>query len=87
MRYIQNKGNVMKAGIFLREGIFISKNHIVSYSFSDDRVNLNMVNGDIISIEIETDDNKNLGLGTESLVIVPINEYHRIQRELNEYFE
>lgn len=50
MRYIQNKGNVMKAGIFLRKGLFISKNHIVSYSFSDDRVNLNMVNGDIISI-------------------------------------
>ena len=85
----ENKEYIMKVGLKLNEQFTVAKHNIVQVVTFENDFHLALANGEYLVI---ADQNKNnSGYYTSefngSVIEVPVNEYHRIQRELSEYFE
>ncbi|HCG7078818.1 TPA: hypothetical protein NJ339_004408 [Vibrio parahaemolyticus] len=79
----------MKVGLKLNEQFTVAKHNIVQVVTFENDFHLALANGEYLVI---ADENKNnSGYYTSelngSVIEVPVNEYHRIQRELSEYFD
>lgn len=85
----ENKEYIMKVGLKLNEQFTVAKHNIVQVVTFENDFHLALANGEYLVI---ADENKNnSGYYTSelngSVIEVPVNEYHRIQRELSEYFD
>lgn len=81
----------MKAGLKLNKQFTVAKHNIVQVVTLDDCFQLDLANGECLFIVVEDKYNSgyytgNFGSCVSSNIPVSINEYHRIQRELSEYF-
>ncbi|WP_137167634.1 hypothetical protein [Salinimonas lutimaris] len=77
----------MKVGLKLNEHFTVSKHNIVQVTTFENEFQLALTNSEFLVIS--KDDKDNSYYHTHELngcLIVPVNEYHRIQRELTEYF-
>ena len=79
----------MKIGLKLNEQFTVSKKNIVHVVTFEDDFHLALSNGEYLVVAQEEKDNKHYYASEFSgnIVEVPVNEYHRIQRELSDYFE
>ncbi len=93
-RYAANRNNdnkeyMMKVGLKLNEQFTVAKHNIVQVVTFENVFHLALVNGEYLVVANQDKDNS--GYYTSelngSVIEVPVNEYHRIQRELSEYFE
>ncbi|MGP9147096.1 hypothetical protein [Vibrio parahaemolyticus] len=79
---------MMKVGLKLNEQFIIAKHNIVQVITFENDFHLALSNGEYLVIAEQDKDNS--GYYTAeldcSVIEVPVNEYHRIQRELSEYF-
>jgi len=79
---------MMKVGLKLNEQFIIAKHNIVQVITFENDFYLALSNGEYLVIAEQDKDNS--GYYTAeldcSVIEVPVNEYHRIQRELSEYF-
>ncbi|EHR0760694.1 hypothetical protein KUH14_004572 [Vibrio parahaemolyticus] len=77
-----------KVGLKLNEQFIIAKHNIVQVITFENDFHLALSNGEYLVIAEQDKDNS--GYYTAeldcSVIEVPVNEYHRIQRELSEYF-
>ncbi|HAS6199519.1 TPA: hypothetical protein I7243_21815 [Vibrio vulnificus] len=80
---------MMKVGLKLNEQFTVAKHNIVQVVTFENVFHLALVNGEYLVVANQDKDNS--GYYTSelngSVIEVPVNEYHRIQRELSEYFE
>lgn len=79
----------MKVGLKLNEQFTVAKHNIVQLVTFEKGFHLALANGEYLFIADQ--DENNSGYYDSELnahvIEVPVNEYHRIQRELSEYFE
>jgi hypothetical protein len=71
----------MKNVIMIEEGVFLNLKSVSLFKISKEYIDLMLV--DESSVMIKTDPNVNAFLGPR--YTVPINEYKRIEREINEF--
>ncbi|MCG6280571.1 hypothetical protein [Vibrio diabolicus] len=78
----------MKVGLKLNEQFTVAKHNIVQVTTFENEFHLALTNGEYLVISIDDKDNSYYYTHefNGSLLEVPVNEYHRIQRELTEYF-
>ena len=78
----------MKVGLKLNEQFTISKHNIVQVTTFENEFHLALTNSEYLVISKDDKDNSYYYTHefNGSLLEVPVNEYHRIQRELTEYF-
>ncbi|AVH25833.1 hypothetical protein [Vibrio diabolicus] len=78
----------MKIGLKLNEQFTVSKENIVQVVTFENDFHLALSNGDYVVVAQCEKDNKHYYTPefNGNVVEVPVNEYHRIQRELSEYF-
>ncbi|HFD4654983.1 TPA: hypothetical protein ACF3ZG_003820 [Vibrio parahaemolyticus] len=78
----------MKVGLKLNEQFTVSKHNIVQVTTFENEFHLALTNSEYLVISKDDKDNSYYYTHefNGSLIEVPVNEYHRIQRELTEYF-
>ncbi len=93
-RYAENRNNdnmeyMMKVGLKLNEQFTVAKHNIVQVVTFENVFHLALVNGEYLVVANQDKDNSSYYTSelNGSVIEVPVNEYHRIQRELSEYFE
>ncbi|HIF5585201.1 TPA: hypothetical protein ACX3CS_004692 [Vibrio parahaemolyticus] len=74
----------MKVGLKLNEQFTVSKNNIVQVTTFENEFQLAFTNSEFLIISKEDKDSPHSY--SHNVIEVPVNEYHRIQRELTEYF-
>ncbi|MDD1780303.1 hypothetical protein LRP49_03725 [Enterovibrio sp. ZSDZ35] len=70
----------MKVGLKLDANVSVSKLHISQVVTFDNSFNIYLSNGHTLTVVREVDSEH-----FQDCIEVPVNEYHRIQRELSEY--